>query len=190
VTNRWAGNRQPVVPRGPWEQRDSRVVCTTSHFRVHRDDVVRPDGKPGHYDWIAMPDQVRVAAIVGGNLLLTNQHHYLIGSTLQLPGGGVEKGENSQEAAQRELRQETGFHGGAWTRHGFVCPLPSLTPSVVHLWSVCDPTPGDAEPESAERDLQILRVQLPMAVQAVLDGEVGCAASAALILLIAQTSTG
>jgi 8-oxo-dGTP pyrophosphatase MutT (NUDIX family) len=175
---------------GRWDRRATRVVCTTSHFRVHRDDVVRPDGNADHYDWVEMPDQVRIAAIVGNSLLLVNQDHYLIGGTLQLPGGGVEKGEDRQEAAQRELRQETGFHGGAWTSHGSVCPLPSLTPSLVHLWSARDLTPGDAKPESAERDIRVLRLQLPIAVQAVLDGKVGCAASAALILLIAETSMG
>jgi len=162
----------------------ARVVYANSRLRVHRDEVVRPDGQIGSYDWVDVPDQVRVAAFLGTDLVLIDQHHYLVGRTLQLPGGNVEQHEDAHTAAQRELWQETGCHGGSWASHGELVPLPGLSPSKVHLWSASDLTPGNAEPEPSEADLRVVRVSLADAHVAVLDGRVGCAASAALILAL------
>jgi ADP-ribose pyrophosphatase len=171
--------------RGPWQELASEVVLSTPHFDVHRDRVERPDGSPGQYDWISAPDQVRVAALVADTILLIDQHHYLIGRTLQLPGGSLEGEEGSEVAARRELQQETGFHGGVWAGAGTVSPLPGLAPTRVHLWSARDLTPGTATPEPSERDLRVVRMTLAEARDAVLAGRVQCAASALLIVRVA-----
>src|SRR4051812_27025427 len=103
---------------GPWTRLATRIVYATPRMRVHRDQVKRPDGNAGHYDWVEIPDQVRVAALVDDRLLLVDQHHYLVGRTLQLPGGNVDQQEDAYHAARRELAEETGYSGGTWTNHG------------------------------------------------------------------------
>src|SRR5262245_59791281 len=173
--------------RGPWERIASELVFESEHFTAYRDQVRRPDGKVGSYDWVSVPDQVRVAALFGNSLLLVDQYHYLIGPTLQLPGGSLEEGELSEEAARRELQQETGYAGGVWTSHGRLSPIPGLTPSRVHIWSAQDLAAGPTMPDSSERDLRTLLVPLDSARRAVLAGRVLCAASAALILLLTPT---
>ncbi|WP_083672657.1 NUDIX hydrolase [Micromonospora sp. CB01531] len=170
--------------RGPWDKLASERTLHTPHFDVYRDQVRRPDGSIGHYDWVAAPDQVRVVALAGDSILLIDQYHYLAGQALQLPGGSLERGEESLVAARRELQQETGFSDGTWTNHGSVRPLPGLTTAQVHLWSVRNITEGPASPESAERDLRVVRLTVQSAEQAALDGKVECAASAALILRV------
>jgi ADP-ribose pyrophosphatase len=167
--------------KGPWDKIASEPILTTQHFRVYRDRVKRPDGVIGQYDWVAAPDQVRVAALVGDSLLLVDQYHYLVGQTLQLPGGNLEGRESSEDAARRELQQETGYSGGDWISHGFVSPLPALTPARVHLWSVRNLTRTTASPEPSESDLRIVELAIQAAKEAVLAGRVQCAASASLI---------
>jgi ADP-ribose pyrophosphatase len=170
-----------------WTTLATRVVYETPRLRVHRDDVTRPDGEVDHYDWVEAPDQVRVAALVSQEIIFIEQSHYLTGATLQLPGGSLNHDEDSRTAAQRELRQETGYRCGSWTSYGQVCPLPSLSPVQVHLWLARDLAPGQAEPESPEADLRILRQPLTEAVEAVREGRVCCAASTALILAVSQS---
>jgi ADP-ribose pyrophosphatase len=148
---------------------------------------MRPDGQADHYDWVETPDQVRVAALVDKEIILVEQNHYLTGTALQLPGGSLDQGEDSRSAAQRELRQETGYRGGVWASHGQLCPLPSLSPVRVHLWFARELAAGHADPEPAEADLRILRLPLTGALDAVHEGRVCCAASVALILAASQT---
>ncbi|MDF5752183.1 NUDIX hydrolase [Spongiactinospora sp. TRM90649] len=173
--------------RGPWTRHSGTTPFHTPRFQVHHDQVTGPDGRPGDYDWVQAPDQVRVAALVDGGLLIVEQHHYLGGAMWQLPGGAVDPGDaDPLAAARRELAEETGYHGGTWTGHGSLLPLPGLTDCSVHLWRVERPTPGPAAPESSEADLRVLRVPLPEAAAAVREGLLRCAPSAALVLLIVE----
>ncbi|AQW56535.1 NTP pyrophosphohydrolase [Streptomyces hygroscopicus] len=85
-------------------------------------------------------------------------------------------------AAQRELAEETGYHGGTWIGHGSLHPLPGLTDCRVYLWRVDQPTSGPAAADPSEADMRVLRVPLPEAVAAVREGRLRCAPSAAPVL--------
>ncbi|GGY97682.1 ADP-ribose pyrophosphatase [Streptomyces poonensis] len=160
-------------------------MYTSEHLAVFRDEVIRPDGMDGTYDWVAVPDMVRVAALVDGDLLVAEQFHYLTGLMWQLPGGSVDPSDRDPlAAAQRELREETGYKGGLWTSYGAVNPLPGLTPARVHLWRAEHLVLGDAAPDPAEADLRLRRVSLRTAAQAVREGRLPCATSVALIRAI------
>lgn len=167
------------------------MLCETPHLSVHRDRVTRPDGQAGIYDWVEAPDLVRVAALVNGCLLVVEQYHYLIGRTWQLPGGAVGPEDlDPRAAAERELREETGFDGGCWTSHGALHPLPGLSSLRVHLWVATEPGAGQPRGgDPGEADLKVHRVPVAEAVSAARDGRIGCAASAALVLAIAAEGT-
>jgi ADP-ribose pyrophosphatase len=160
-------------------------------MRIHRDEVVNPGGTTVDYDWFDAADQVRVAAIVRGGsaggpkIVVVEQHHYLVGPMLQLPGGRMEAGESALTGAQRELAEETGYRGGRWTGAGDLFPLPAFTPMRVHLWITSDPDPGPRCPQPGEQDIRVHELPLAQAVAAVSDGRVRCAPSAALMLLAA-----
>uniref|UniRef100_UPI002F909320 NUDIX hydrolase n=1 Tax=Streptomyces longwoodensis TaxID=68231 RepID=UPI002F909320 len=173
----------PVEQRGPWTRHGGTTPYCTPRFQVHRDKITRPDGRRGNYDWIQAPDQVRVAALVDGQLVLIEQYHYLAGTLWQLPGGSVDPDDNDAlTAARRELTEETGYHDGTWTGHGFLHPLPGLTDCRVHLWRVDQPSSGPTAAEPSEADLKVLRVPLSEAVASIHEGRLRCASSAALIL--------
>jgi ADP-ribose pyrophosphatase len=172
--------------RGPWRKHRQERLCATSRLVAYRDEITQPDGRAGRYDWVRVPDMVRVAALVDERLLMIEQYHYLTGTMWQLPGGTVDPGDSdSIAAARRELAEETGYQGGRWTPHGALHPLPGLTPARVHLWSADGLAPAEPAPESGEADLKVRHVSLVEAVRAVHDGRVACAPSAALVLTLA-----
>lgn len=173
-------------PASPWQAISSDVVFQTRRLRVLQDRVINPSGCEVDYDWVATDDQVRVAAIVDDRIIVVEQHHYLAGPLLQLPGGRIEPDEGVLASAKRELAEETGYRGGRWTSRGSLFPLPGLTTTRVHLWIARNLRPGSPSLEPGEHDLRVHEMRLSEAVSAVSAGRVRCAPSAALILLAAR----
>src|SRR4051812_30940479 len=78
-------------------------------FRV--DEVLLPDGAKIEYGVLESSGFAAVVPVTeAGGVVLVRQWRQPIGSfTLELPGGGVEGGENPRETVRRELLEETGY---------------------------------------------------------------------------------
>ena len=139
----------------------SRIgIVREDHYWIWlRDAVYFPSGTPGTYDRLlwkrelkGRPAGVAVLPILpsGNIVLILNYRHATRSWELELPRGGVDLEETIEEAALREVKEETGFEASAVTFLGEIATdtgvLSSVTPVLIAKIS----TQGESSPEYSE----------------------------------------
>lgn len=100
-----------------WELVKSEYLFNRPWLTVRRDTVRLPNGTvhPEYYV-LEYPRWINVIAITrNGRFVMVRQYRHGLGVVAtELCAGVVEEGEETLEAAKRELLEETGFGGGDW----------------------------------------------------------------------------
>ncbi len=100
---------------------------------------------------------------------------------LELPAGGIEPGAEALPSAQRELREETGLHGGDWREATAFWTTPGFCNEHMTLYLATGLSEGEPE---ADEDESIEVVRWPVADIADRLGEIEDAKTLAGLLLL------
>jgi ADP-ribose pyrophosphatase len=102
-----------------WKTRSRRTVLESGKFlRVEYHEVELPDGRViEEWPWVITPDFVNIVAVTPDERFVCfRQNKYAIaGTSIAVVGGYLEPGEEPLAAAQRELREESGYEADDWT---------------------------------------------------------------------------
>jgi ADP-ribose pyrophosphatase len=105
--------------------------------RLHRDDVRLPDGSiiDGHHVVDVPRPAVGVIPLGSdGRLLLIEHYRFITNSTnWEIPGGGIDAGEEVLVAAARELREESGHAAGRLEYLGTYFPSNGVSTQQFHI---------------------------------------------------------
>ncbi|GAW28208.1 MULTISPECIES: NUDIX hydrolase [unclassified Carboxydocella] len=115
-----------------------------------REEVVR--GKKIIFSWLHSKDAVVILAKRADNkIAFVQQRRPAIDKILlELPAGGIEKGEDPLLAAQRELKEETGWTGSDWVLLTSYFPSPGITDEKMYVFSCKLKDQADQELDEGE----------------------------------------
>jgi 8-oxo-dGTP pyrophosphatase MutT (NUDIX family) len=158
----------------PWRTLGSREVYDNPWIRVREDTVLRPDGKEGIYGVVSMKNRAIAVLPVheDGSVTLVGQFRYTLGQyEWEIPEGGGPYDEEPEQAARRELLEETGLVASTWSSLGRAHLSNSVTDEEAWLFVAMELEQREAQPEGTE-DLQIRRVPWDEALAMVMDSRI------------------
>jgi 8-oxo-dGDP phosphatase len=135
---------------------------------------------PGAAVVLALDDAQRVLVVV-------QYRHPARRRFVELPAGLLDKpGEDPEQAARRELLEETGFEAARWTHLGSTWSSPGVTGELIHLYLAEGLSPADRggfEPEHEEADMRLYWMPLADLEAGILAGSVADAPVVNAVLL-------
>jgi ADP-ribose pyrophosphatase len=160
------------------------IIHTGRKIKIAVDTSTGPNGETIRRDMILHPGAVVILPIVDrDHVCLLRNYRFVIGETLwEVPAGTLEPGEPIEQAAIRELAEETGYIAGSWRYLNYFYASPGVLDEKLHLFVAQDLTPGTARPE-ADEQLEPKIVPWTDAVRMTLDSTITDAKTATAILL-------
>lgn len=131
----------------------SQVIYTGKVFGIRRDEVIEPSGVRTTREMITHPGSVVVLPVLpDGRVLLIQQYRYAARQYLwELVAGRIDEGETPLQAAERELKEETGYRAKHLKIFLELFPTPGFLEEKMFLLLAEGLTPGEATPEDDEK---------------------------------------
>jgi ADP-ribose pyrophosphatase len=108
-------------------------------------------GEAHDFEVVERVPAVAIVAEVTGKLVVVRQERPAAGRILnELPAGKVDPGETPEQAARRELSEETGYVAHTLMHLLDIYPSPGYTSEVVSFFWAPDPLPGPSHPDAGE----------------------------------------
>lgn len=108
------------------------------------------------------PDWVNIVAVTAaGKIVVVNQYRFGVGKiTTEIPAGIVDPGETHQQAAIRELREETGYTASEWQYMGWVEPNAAFLNNRCHHWFASNVTKTELPRLDESEDISVCEMSL------------------------------
>ena len=118
-----------------WKKTGEKLLLKTPVCDIFTQHEVSPLGIEGDYITMKARDWIMTIPEKDGNFILVKQwRHSEQRLTVEFPGGVSNAGEKPEDAARRELEEETGFKAGKLTKLGTISPNPALFENHVHIF--------------------------------------------------------
>ena len=171
----------------PWRQLSSRPVYSNKWMSVREDLVALPDGRTTIYGVVSCGQCVGLLPLLDRDtVLLVRQYRYVAGRpTWEMPTGGVHPGETLEQAAQRELAEETGHRARRLRHLSTYHTSKSVVDETAHLFIAEGLRKAETTPDDTEF-IDVRPFSLDAALRMVLRGEIVDSMTVIAVLLAAR----
>ena len=157
------------------KQLKREVVYTGKVFDLIVDRVEYPSGNTGVREIARHPGGAVVVPLLDdGTVLMVKQLRYPFSKhILELPAGKLNKGEDPEHAARRELEEETGWRAAKLEKLTSIYTTPGFCDEELHIYLATGLTqaPDGHKREEGEFSMTVHRIPLDDAVKMVVSGE-------------------
>lgn len=159
----------------PWQVLESKQLVSERWLQLREDRVRLANGHEiERFHVIHAPDWASVLCVTEqSEVVLVRQYRHGLGApSLELPAGVIEPHETPEEAARRELVEETGYEADDWVRIQSVSTEPARHTTQAHFF--CARNARLARPASPEETevLEIVTVPLADLARLATDGSI------------------
>jgi ADP-ribose pyrophosphatase len=161
-----------------------QIVFRGRKIQVALDTTLLPSGETVQRDVVLHPGAVAILPLLDAeHVCLVRNRRPIVGETLlEIPAGTLEPHETAEQAAPRELAEETGYQAQRWRKLAVFYPSPGVLDERTHLFVAEDLTPGQQRLEKDE-DMATEIMSWQDAVNKTLDGSIHDAKTIIAILL-------
>jgi ADP-ribose pyrophosphatase len=153
-------------------------------FIVRKERIRLPDGQIADIDVVAHPGAVTILPLDADlNVLFVQQYrHPAKRQLLELPAGTLEIGENPDQCAAREIREEVGMSANKMVKLTECYMVPGYSSEYMHIYLATglepDPLPGDDD-----EFLKVVKIPYAKSLEMIEKGELPDVKSIAALLL-------
>lgn len=163
---------------------ESKVVFQGKILNLRVDTVRLPSGRIATREIAEHSNSICVVPIDDdGNVVMVRQYRKPVeAALLEVPAGGVEEGEVSEETVQRELQEEVGYRAGKLQHLSSFWLAPGWCTEYMHAYLATDLTSAALDSDDDENIL-VERVPLEQTLELIASGEIQDVKSIAALLL-------
>jgi ADP-ribose pyrophosphatase len=171
----------------PFELIKSETPYNGKAFTIRRDTVRMPNGHDARLDIVEHPGSVVIIPIdEEKNMLFVRQYrHAARMDMLELPAGTLDKGEEPDDCALREVREETGMAAGKMEHLGSFFLAPGYSTEYMHVYLATglhlDPLEADAD-----EFIEVERIPIDTVYDLARRGEIPDAKTLAALIFVEQ----
>jgi ADP-ribose pyrophosphatase len=152
-------------------------------FNIFKDRVSLPSGKETIREYIDHAEAVAMVPLTRQNeIIMVRQFRYAIKrELLEIPAGKMERGEEKEKSARRELSEEIKMDAGQLTLLSSMIPSPGCLNEIIHVFLAEDLFERPLA-EDEDEFLEIVKIPFDQALDMVLQGKIEDAKSIVGIL--------